>query len=89
MVGILEEVLNMLIKDKIIDKYYRLKAELKVNVVWRIKAFLYFVWLGWLALRGKIAIMDDKVVESKVGYKYYDFWISKLPLSKKHTYKEF
>jgi hypothetical protein len=68
---------------------YEVKAFFEYRVFWRINTARYFLKLAWLSLIGKIGIMDSKEIRSVGNYKYFDFWISKLPLSDKHTYKEF
>ena len=50
-------------------------------------AFL-FLKLSWKMLRGKITLLDTELMSSNVDYKYKAYIISKIPVSKKHTYED-
>jgi hypothetical protein len=52
-----------------------------------IKLFLWFILRAIDALRGKIMIIDDRIVKSNGGFKYFQINISKKPLDKNADYK--
>lgn len=53
-----------------------------------LKLGLWFIVRAWDAVRGKIIIIDDKIVESNGGFKYFQINISKRPVDKKADYSK-
>jgi len=63
------------------------------KIVWQARykprvslCFTFLQW-SWEALRGKLGVIDGRIVTSNGGFKYYQLEISKLPLSEKNTYE--
>ena len=70
-------------------QYEEIRASLKARLtLWRgdwllaSKLFQYVL----LAVRGKLALIDRGEVESKGGFRYEQLTLSKLPVSREHTY---
>lgn len=68
--------------------YWYLRQKVKVELYWmmQVGAARTFLYWAWLALRGKLAIMDGRNVTSKGGFKMYQIEVSKLPVSEEHDY---
>ena len=69
-------------------KLYHLRAYINYTLKMQVSVALFFIKLSWKVLRGKIGVMDTELMNSNVGYKYKAFIISKLPVSREHTYED-
>ena len=69
-------------------KLYRLRTYINYTLKMQVSVALLFTRLSWKALRGKIGIMDTELMDSNAGYKYKAFIITKLPVSREHTYED-
>ena len=69
---------------------FRVRMKVKLDSMFRFQMLTAFSFmrLSWKALRGKICIMDTELTEARGGYKYKMLIISKLPVSKEHTYED-
>lgn len=69
-------------------RYYQIRARLEYGILWNMSTARYFMFLSWLALRGKIAIITSDTSRAKGGYKYFNLVISKMPVSSSHDYED-
>ncbi len=75
-------------KQTLILYKYRVLAWIKYKISMQVQGAFFFIRLSWKMLWGKIGIMDTELMDSNVGYKYKAFIITKLPVSKEHTYED-
>lgn len=73
---------------KLRGKWYGFRAWLLLVPLWRIKTAAYYLWLSWLAVRGKIINVSSHESTARGGYKYLSLVISKMPMSSTHTYED-
>ncbi len=68
------------------NKIDRLRGKLIFFKNMNMLNFVYFLYLAWMNLIGKIGIITSKEEVSRGGYKYLSIVISRLPVSKNHKY---
>jgi len=72
--------------NKIKLLWINIKARFNVIYIPNFRMFLNLQEFAWKSLIGKCAIIDSRIVESNGGFKYQQMEISKLPVSKTHSY---
>lgn len=73
--------------NKYLIYWYSIKAKIKFGILLQFFTALRFAKITWLALWGKIIIVESKKCTSNGGYKYLEIIISKRPLLKNHIYE--
>jgi len=69
--------------------FYTQMARIEYWYKFDILGAIFWMRLAFLALRGKIVLIDSKDAESNGGYKYKTLIVSKRPLSDTNTYEGF